>query len=147
MAYEVAEKLGIQHRFFLGTKSAGYDWLNGFIRRNKNLSLRKSELLSLARAHVMNRKDIEEYFSTLLKVLSNNLLDKPGRIYNMDESGLQVNNKPGKVVATKGSKDVYTVTSSEKGENVTVVSCCNPEGSFLPPVLILKGTYNKLEFS
>ncbi|KAI4466568.1 homeobox-like domain superfamily [Holotrichia oblita] len=43
MAYEFAEKLGIQHRFSHGTKSAGYDWFNGFIRRNKNLSLRKSE--------------------------------------------------------------------------------------------------------
>ncbi|KAK9744496.1 hypothetical protein QE152_g7691 [Popillia japonica] len=139
MTYEFAEKLGIQHRFSHRPKSAGCDWFNGFIRTNKNLSL--------AEAHGMNRKDIEEYFSTLLKVLTdNNLLDKPGRIYNMDEPGQQVNNKSGQVVATKGSKDVYTVTSSEKGENVTVAAYCNAEGSFLPPLLILKGTYKKLEF-
>lgn len=73
-------------------------------------------------------------------------MDKPGNIFNMDESGLQLNNKPGKVLTQKGVKDVHVVTAKEKGENVTVVACCNAEGNFSPPVLIMKGVNKKAEF-
>ncbi|KAL3280716.1 hypothetical protein HHI36_003952 [Cryptolaemus montrouzieri] len=52
------------------------------------------------------------------------------------QTGIQVNNKLGKVLATKGDKEVYTLTSSEKGENVSVIACCSAEGYFMPPVLI-----------
>lgn len=64
IAYEFAEKLGIKHTFSHVTKSAGYDWFKGFIRRNK-LSQHKSEGLSVARVHGMNRKDVEKYFSCI----------------------------------------------------------------------------------
>ncbi|GLV46061.1 hypothetical protein CBL_05147 [Carabus blaptoides fortunei] len=63
----------------------------------------------------------------------------------MHESEIQLNNKPGKVFATKGSKDVHVLTSVERGENLTVVTCCNAEGTFLPPVLIIKGSGKKVE--
>ncbi|XP_074033050.1 uncharacterized protein isoform X1 [Leptinotarsa decemlineata] len=64
----------------------------------------------------------------------------------MDETGLQLNNKPGYVIAKKGSKNVAALTSSEKGETVTVLSCSNAEGAFLPPCLIFKGKNKKQEF-
>jgi hypothetical protein len=57
----------------------------------------------------------------------------------MDESGVQANNKPASVITGKGSKSVRVLTSGEKGENVTVITCCNAAGQFLPPVLIFKG--------
>jgi hypothetical protein len=43
--------------------------------------------------------------------------DKPGNIFNMDESGVQAN-KPAPVVTGIGSKSVHVLTSGEKGENV-----------------------------
>lgn len=53
----------------------------------------------------MNREEVKAYFKLLEKTLSDNdLMNKPGRIYNMDESGLQLNNRPGHVLAEKGSK-------------------------------------------
>ena len=64
----------------------------------------------------------------------NGLLNKPSNIFNMDETGLQLNNKPGFVIAQKGSKNVAAITSSEKGETITITSCCNAEGIFIPPV-------------
>jgi hypothetical protein len=64
----------------------------------------------------------------------------------MDETGLQLNNKPGFVIAQKGSKNVAAITSAEKGETITVITCCNAEGYFLPPACIFKGKNKKSEF-
>lgn len=75
-----------------------------------------------------------------------NLFDKPGHIFNMDETGLQLNNRPGFVLAEKGSKSVASVTSGEKGETITVIACCNAEGAFLPPACIMKGKNKKPEY-
>jgi hypothetical protein len=57
----------------------------------------------------------------------------------VDESGVQANNKPASVMTGKESESVHVLTSGEKGENVTVIACCNAEGQFLPPVLTFKG--------
>ncbi|VVD06012.1 unnamed protein product [Leptidea sinapis] len=64
----------------------------------------------------------------------------------MDESGVQLNNKIGKVLAKKGAKAVKSVTFGENGETITVVACCNSIGNFLQPVLIIKGLNKKPEF-
>ncbi|XP_056645093.1 uncharacterized protein LOC130450623 [Diorhabda sublineata] len=147
IAYDFAENLRLPHRFNNEKKSAGWDWFQGFMKCHPDLSKRKAEGLSLARASGMNRQDVDKYFEMLLKVLTDNdLISKPERIYNMDESGIQVNNKTGRVIASKGAKCVNTVTSTEKGENVSLIACCNAEGTFLPPILILKGKYKKPEF-
>jgi hypothetical protein len=88
----------------------------------------------------MNRKDIEDYFKLLLNVLTkNNLLDKPGHIYNMGESGFQMNPRPCTVIGAEGSLMLYQMTSDGKGETESVIACCNAEGSFMPPTCILKG--------
>ncbi|KAI4468034.1 hypothetical protein MML48_2g00008991 [Holotrichia oblita] len=88
----------------------------------------------------MSREEVKDFFELLKETLTkNDLINSPGSIYNMDETGIQLNNKPGNVIATKGSKDVYVLTASEKGETVSVIACNNAEGIFLPPVLILKG--------
>lgn len=93
--------------------------------------------------HIKKTSDIRictEFYILLKNTLEKfDLVDKPRSIYNMDESGIQINNKPGKVVAEKGSKCVHVLTSKERGENVSVIACANAEGTFLPPVLILKG--------
>jgi transposase-like protein len=144
MAFQLAKKCNIKNPFSENSESAGNVWFSGFMARNPELSQRKSKGLSLFRAYGVNRKDVKEFFDLLAKIYEeNDLANHPEDIYNMDESGIQVNNKPSKVVATKGAKDVYTLTSSEKGENVTVIACVNAQGNFLPPVLIYKGTYLK----
>ena len=147
LAYSFGEKLGLEGKFNKDKRIAGYDWFRSFMQRHPNLSVRQAEGLSVARAQSLNRETVSAYFEVLKKTLvDNELIDKPGHIFNMDESGLQIINKVGKVVATKGSKEVYRLTSGEKGETVTVIACCNAEGNFLPPVCILKGVNKKAEF-
>ncbi|KAJ3655793.1 hypothetical protein Zmor_014906 [Zophobas morio] len=57
----------------------------------------------------------------------------------MDETGFHINYEAGAVILTKGSKDVHTIISSERGENVSIITCCSVEGRFIPPVIIFKG--------
>jgi hypothetical protein len=70
---------------------------------------------------------VSSYFG-LLKVamIESNLTDKSGRVYNMDELGLRLINKEGKVVATKCAKEVYRYIG---GEALTMVACCKAEGN------------------
>ncbi|XP_064482894.1 tigger transposable element-derived protein 6-like [Ornithodoros turicata] len=132
--------MGIKNSFNKSKREAGKDWFQSFLRRHPDLSIRKSEGLSLARAEGMNRIEVKAFFDLLLRVLDDNKLHGcPDRIWNMDESGIQLINKPNKVVASKGSKVVHTVTPCERGKNITVVACANAEGHFLPPACVLKG--------
>ncbi|XP_074036718.1 uncharacterized protein [Leptinotarsa decemlineata] len=147
MAFRLADFMKIKHPFNKEKGVAGYDWLHSFLHRNSELSIRKSEGVSLARCQAMNKQEVRDYFALVEKtLLDKNILNSPAQIYNMDETGLQLNNKPGYVIAKKGSKNVAALTSSEKGETVTVLSCCNAEGAFLPPCLIFKGKNEKQEF-
>jgi hypothetical protein len=49
----------------------------------------------------------------------------------LDISGLQTINKVGKVIVTKGAKEIYRLTSKEKAETVIIVASCSVEGNFL----------------
>lgn len=148
LAYQFAEKLGIQHKFSKEKGTTGQHWLTSFLERNKDISVRQAEGLSVARAQGMNREEVNAFFNLLEEeMLKNDLMNKPQNIFNVDESGIQLINKPGKVLTAKGAKDVHVITPREKGETVSLVACCNAEGSFLPPVIIMKGVNKKAEFA
>ena len=65
------------------------------------------------------------------------LLNKPHQIWNMDETGVQLDHKPGKIVAAKGSKYLQTRTSGHR-ETITLIGASNAAGSSLPPHIITK---------
>lgn len=140
IAYNLAKSMGLKNKFNEKKEIAGQDWYKSFMKRNPALSLRKAEGISNARANGMSVTEVDNYFELLKNTLvENDLINKPGNIYNMDESGLQLNNEPGQVVAIKGTKDVHVRKSTERGETVTVIACCNAEGTFLPAYCIFKG--------
>jgi hypothetical protein len=117
------------------------------MQRHPDLSVRQAEGLSTARAQAVNRENVQQYFGLLKDtMIENDLIGKPGHIYNMDEIGLQIINKGEKIIATKGAQEIYRLTSGEKGETTTIVACCNAEGNFLPPLCIFKGANNQPEF-
>lgn len=71
---------------------------------------------------------------------------RPGRIYNMDETGMStVPNIVPKVVSTSGKKAVGKISSAERGELTTAVCAMSAVGSYLPPVLIFKRKRQKPE--
>ena len=69
----------------------------------------------------------------------NDLLNIPGNIFNIEETGLQFIIWPGVVVAKKGWKTVPAITSSGKGETVAVLACYNA----FPPYVVMKGVNKK----
>ncbi|XP_004206228.2 uncharacterized protein LOC101240192 [Hydra vulgaris] len=79
-------------------------------------------------------------YSTSLEVLlqNKNLLDKPECMWNIDDTGMQLEHKPRHVVAREGSKYIQSRTSGNK-ETITVICCINAVGQVIPPHIIGKG--------
>lgn len=69
---------------------------------HSEISARTAEGLSVAIINGINRQEVSNYFETLLQVMTDNdLLAKPDKIFNIDEKGVQVNNKTEWVLASK----------------------------------------------
>ena len=141
LAFDYAERNNIPHTFDKERKAAGLDWWSGFrLRHRSMLSIRKPEALSLARAAAMNRPAVTKYFKLLEREMQClGITNKPSCIYNCDESGLSLVPDTCKVVARKGKKNVYQVTSAERGVLTTVLPCYNAAGYYVPPMIIYKG--------
>lgn len=62
-------------------------WWENFRARNPNLSIRTPSLIDTGR-HSMSRKDVMDVFFENARTFlaDNNLLDKPGQIFNIDET-------------------------------------------------------------
>ena len=109
------------------------------MERHPRLSLRSSDPLSSVRANAVTEENMAAYFSLLEETLvSNNLLDNPCHIYNMDESGMPLDHKKLKKVAPRGMKKVHGPASGDKTQ-ITIVACASASGHTLPPMVIFKG--------
>ncbi|XP_076799909.1 uncharacterized protein LOC143445003 [Clavelina lepadiformis] len=103
--------------------------------RHPEISLRSLEATSLARASGFNKPQIAKFFELIHEIYEKNNLTA-ARIYNMDESGINVVQKLSKVLAKKGKHQVGSITSQERGQNVTVICCMSAGGNFVPPSFI-----------
>ena len=75
-------------------------WWRLFKARHPNISLRHPEATATARHKGMEEDRIQQYFVSVHDTLArNNLLDKPHKIWNMDETGLILCHRPPKVLA------------------------------------------------
>lgn len=70
----------------------------------------------------------------------------PKKIYNANETGLHLTNRPGHVPWKKGKISVISVTSTYKGKTVTIMGCCSAAANYIPPHVIKKGVWRKPEF-
>lgn len=87
LAYELAEKNKLQHNFCRETKLAGRIWLENFLKRNSDLSFRKPEPTSLARASGFNQVMVNQFFDLLTDLVTKYKFT-PDRIFNVDETGM-----------------------------------------------------------
>jgi hypothetical protein len=91
LAFQFAEKNGLSHKFHLEKKMAGYDWVYSFLDRNPNLSVRKAQSVSYARSKGLNKEEVGKFFRNLSAMYDElSLWEEPGRIFNADETGLQL---------------------------------------------------------
>ncbi|XP_053408066.1 LOW QUALITY PROTEIN: uncharacterized protein LOC128559734 [Mercenaria mercenaria] len=118
----------------------GYKWYRGFMERNKHTVEKRTETpLESSRAKVTPYV-IDEWFHKYRMFISDNeLLDKPERIYNADETGFTMGSKSGKVIGP--SKSVHAgpvphVSGGKSKERVTVMYCANAAGTVIPPYFV-----------
>jgi len=137
LAYDCACKHNIPvPKSWHDNKEAGVDWLNAFLKRNgKKISIRCPKATSLSRATSFNKTNVNNFFLKLAEVMDKHKFP-PFRIWNVDEVGVTTVQKPRKVLAPKGSKQVGSVTSAERGTLVTVCVAANAVGNSVPCMFV-----------
>lgn len=131
----IAEKMGVAERFNTEAKIAGKDWLSGFLQRHPDLSIRKPEATSINRILGFNKNEVTRFFDNL-ETLMQKYNFGADMVYNMDETGITTVQETEKIIAPKGQKRVGSVTSWERGKNVTVICAMSASGCFIPPLFI-----------
>jgi hypothetical protein len=135
LAFLYAERLKVAHNVCKETKLAGRDWLEGFLRRNPGISLRRPQATSINRITAFNKEDIVKLYDNLQGVMMKYQFT-PDKMYNVDETAVSTVQKPGRIPAEKGRKRVGTAVSWERGRNVTVVCAMSASDLFTPPMFI-----------
>jgi len=124
---------------------AGEDWFTFFMKRHKKISLRTPEGTSLARMINFNKTNVNEFFQNLSSVLQRNSYHA-GSIWNADETGLTTVQKPQRVVARKGFKQIGRATSGERGQLVTMAIAVSAGGNSIPPFFVFPRVNYKEHF-
>ncbi len=92
---------------------------------------------------------IAEHFRLWEQVLNqHDLKDKPGQLYNMNESGRPISPNPPNVIAKRGQKKVRQCTSGKKTQ-ITVVGSASASrsGSAIPTMVIFAAKNLNIEWT
>ncbi|KAF2879900.1 hypothetical protein ILUMI_26269 [Ignelater luminosus] len=124
-------------------ESAGRQWYRTFrlIYRNR-ISLIKPEVTSLDRMAHFNKPNIEMFFKKLAEIYSKHPL-QPQNVWNPDETDSLIVHKPVRVIGDIKAKQTGTVTSKERGINVSMIACVSAVGTFVPPAIIFPHVHYK----
>jgi len=136
---DYAGQLARKHKITLKRSTPSEKWWRLMKRRNHRMVLCRPEGTAAVRHMCMDKTKVQKYFFALKDLLTTSgLLDRPKCIWNMDETGLQLEHVPRTVVARKGSKYLQSRTSGNK-ETITIIACINASGDKIPPHIIAKG--------
>ncbi|XP_065671974.1 uncharacterized protein LOC136089813 [Hydra vulgaris] len=145
VAYQFAKLNNLHKRLSSKSEQAGANWFHGFLTRHPQLSVRTPEPTSATRAQGFNQASVGKFFD-LLQALQEKHHFFPDRVYNVDETGITtVPNKPSKVVAIRGKKQVGCLTSAEHRQLVTVEICMSASGNFVPLLFVFPRVHMKSE--
>ncbi|XP_062700983.1 uncharacterized protein LOC134285044 isoform X2 [Aedes albopictus] len=117
----------------------GRKWSKLFLRRHKQFSSRKPSILAKHRATVTEPqirnwfKEVHEY---LKEINMTDLLDQPGRIFNLDETAFQLVVKNQKCLAPKEMRHLHTVYANNDKESYTGLFTACADGRLLPPLVL-----------
>lgn len=135
IVFEYAERNQVPNTFNKTDRTAGKEWVHNFLKRNKNISLRKPEATSINRVLAFNKEEIALFYENLDSLMTKFKFE-PSRIWNVDETGITTVHKPGHIYAPKGQKQVGAISSGERGKNTTVCCAISASGCYIPPMFI-----------
>jgi len=134
-----AGSLAAKHKVQFKHGRPSNKWWRGMRKRHENLKLRQPEGTAAVRHQCMDAQKVSKYFDVVKAVMDDcSVQCKPQNIWNMDETGVQLDYTPGKVVAGKGAKYLQSRTSGNR-ETITIICAVNAAGKSLPPHVIVKG--------
>ena len=85
-----------------GDKGPSTKWWRGFRKRHSRLTLRKPDKLDRRRSNTAKKSVVKKHFEILKDaLLKAGLIDKPEHIFNVDETGIEMNKQTGKVVVDR----------------------------------------------
>ena len=119
----------------------GRHWFENFTRRHhEEISIRTPQNLSQDRTSLSKTKLLDWFKETREHLEQKNLLNiEPSRIFNCDETCIQLYPKPKKVLAPKGAANVYKVVGNNEKENMSVMFMYSAAGDRAPPQVLFKG--------
>ncbi|XP_065643706.1 uncharacterized protein LOC136075183 isoform X2 [Hydra vulgaris] len=134
-AGDIARKRGIPFKNGLPSKK----WWSLLKKRHLTLRLRVPEGTAAIRHQCMDKEKVSIYFNALKQVMDEmGLYCKPHCVWNMDETGLQLQHTPDKVVTKSCSRYIQSRTSGNC-ETITIIATISASGTHIPPHIIVKG--------
>ena len=124
-----------------GDKGPSTKWWRGFRKRHSRLTLRKPDKLDRRRSNTAKKSVVKKHFEILKDaLLKAGLIDKPEHIFNVDETGIEMNKQTGKVVVDRCIKKHHQESVGDR-EHITANVCCSATGQVLPPMLIFQKSF------
>lgn len=146
LAYDLTVRYNLDRPASWDTNEiAGVEWFRGFLDRHPELSVRCAQATSLARATSFNKNNVDAFFDNLELVLDRDKFEAKD-IYNVDETGITTVQKPNRIVARRGTRQVGALTSAERGSLVTVTIVGNAIGNILPPMFTFPRVRYQIHF-
>lgn len=142
LAYELAEENG--YKVSLKKEEVSYNWINKFLERHPEISVKNASEMSLYRATAQTEEDVRKWFEYFKKVLDEKGIKGGLYIWNVDETGVLSCPKARKVLGRKGLKSTIIV-AGEKGETSTILAFVNALGIHTPPMIIHKGQGTRIK--
>ena len=117
-----------------------YEWSYAFMARNSHIVQSRKEVpLEYSRSK-LTREKLERWYIGFRNFLTTEeLLDKPERIWNADETGFNMGSKTGKVIGPSKAKTPSQVphcTGGSSKDRLTVMFSCNADGQMMPPFMV-----------
>ena len=137
---EVAE-IATEYAVLLGKRTYSnpltLKWIEGFRKRWPEIKVSKPRNLDHVRAKMTNETSVNSYFKNLQKTLVKyDLMDKPHRIFNVDEKGISLDHKPPHIVSCS---DAPLAVTTGRSQTITILGCGSAGGIAIPPYFVFSG--------
>lgn len=117
-------------------------WYKAFLRRHPNLVQRTAEMVTSASSN-LSENDLRKWFRDTKSYLQakgyDSILSDPRRVLNGDETCFNVCPKNTKVLAPRGTKNIYEIEHASSKLNITVMFTFSASGMTTPPMIIFPG--------